>query len=302
MFALILCFVSSLPLSVSGDPVIFLGTSRLLLSLPSFYPSTTVLPSHPIGHGLNGAVAELISDHLVVCGGYNGQVTNLASCHALVEGEWVKRPSLATERVHAAASFNNLGQWMISGGQDNQMDLLQSTEVMHSDGVWGPGPDMVGGSRMEHCQVTTDLGILVIGGFNYNTRVKDSVILLAPNSMTWVPTTSMKYRRQTMACVLFEDEVWVMGGFQDMKGFLSTTEVFSLSTKTWRDGPELPYAVNWGQALVYEGDLYHIGGIHSGGQVLRLDGDFWEAVSSTAYDDVRDSYQAVVMKEGCTDC
>ena len=75
-------------------------------------------------------------------------------------------------------------------------------------------------------------------------------------------------------------KVWVLGGFNETydwqageEGFLSSTEVnrvivflvmvnmntsskfcnfttiqiFSLSTQTWRQGPELPYGVNWGQ-------------------------------------------------------
>ena len=72
-------------------------------------------------------MAELVSGHLVVCGGYDGHHTMLASCHTLVEGEWLKKPALSTERFHAAASFNNLGQWMVSGGEDNQKNILHST-------------------------------------------------------------------------------------------------------------------------------------------------------------------------------
>jgi len=282
---------------------VFLGNSRHLLSLPSFYPSITTIPPHPAGVGLNGAVADLISDHLTVCGGYNGGWNNLASCHALVEGEWVKRPALSTERVHAAASFNSVGQWMVTGGKDNRETILQSTEVMDSSGTnWVPGPDLLGGSRMQHCQVSTKLGILVIGGFNYDARSLNTMILLPTNTTAWVTMPAMKYRREAMACALMGDDVWVMGGFQDLSRFLSVTEIFSLTTQTWRDGPELPYAVNWGQAIVYDGSLYHIGGLQSGGKILRLEGDIWEVIASTAYDDVRDTYQAVMMNQGCGDC
>ena len=81
-----------------------------------------------------------------------------------------------------------------------------------------------------------------------------------------------------------------MGGFHSTTegglGFLSSTEVFSISTKSCRDGPEFPFTVNWGQAVVYDGDLYHIRCIHSEGRVLRLAGEVWEVVASTAYDDV----------------
>ena len=36
--------------------------------------------------------------------------------------------------------------------------------------------------------------------------------------------------------------------------------------------------------------------------MLRLAGEVWEVVASTAYDDVSDVYQAVVMEDGCHDC
>ena len=151
---------------------------------------------------------------------------------------------------------------MVTGGQDDCRDILASTEVLGAACTWEPGLDMPG-KRDKHCQVTTDMGILVIGGFNFEDRVLDSVIMLAPNSSTWLPITSMKHCRQTFACVLKDDEVWVMGGFYSTTecgpGFLSSTEVFSIPTKAWRDGPELPFAVNWGQAAFYDGDLYHIG-------------------------------------------
>ena len=140
----------------------------------------------------------------------------------MVESEWLKKPALSTERFHAAASFNNLGQWMVSGGEDNHGNILHSTEVMHSDGRWGSGLDMIGDERSGHCQVTTYLGILVIGGFKFY-QVLDSVILLAPNTATWVAATSMKHRRQTMTCALSEDEVWVMGGFNYFSRSLAST-------------------------------------------------------------------------------
>ena len=233
----------------------------------------------------------------------NGQLEILPR---LVEGEWVEMESLSIERCHAAASFTSSGAWMVTGGQDDRLDALASTEVLGAAGTWEPVPVMLEGKQKEHCQVTTDLGIIVIGGFNYEDRVLVSVIMLAPNTSTWVPITPMKHRRQTFACVLKDDEVWVMAGFQDTTngrlGFISSNEVFSISTKTWRDGPELPFAVNWGQSVVYDGDLYHIGGIHSEGRVLRLAGEVWEVVASTAYDDVRDVHQAVVLEDGCQDC
>ena len=52
---------------------------------------------------------------------------------------------------------------------------------------------------------------------------------------------------------------------------LSSFQIFSLSSLTWRAGPALPFTTNWGQAVVSEGRLYHVGGLHSADRVLRLE-------------------------------
>ena len=106
---------------------------------------------------------------------------------------------------------------------------------------------------------------------------------LAPNSSSWESLPSLANRRDSQACTVLGDQVWVMGGFLDTfksGGFLSSTEVFSLTSLTWRPGPSLPTPVAWGQAVVAGGQLYHVGGMHSGGQVLRLEGQEWQEVAT----------------------
>ena len=95
----------------------------------------------------------------------NGQLEILPR---LVEGEWVEKEALSTERVRAAASFTSPGVWMVTGGQDDRQDILASTEVLGAACTWEPGLDMPG-KRDKHCQVITDMGILVIGGFIMKT-------------------------------------------------------------------------------------------------------------------------------------
>ena len=125
---------------------------------------------------------------------------------------------------------------------------------------------------------------------------------LAPNSSSWSSLASLTSRREAQACTVLGDEVWVMGGFLDdfkSGAFLSSTEVFSLSSLTWRPGPSLPSQVSWGQAFVAGGHLYHVGGIHSGGQVLRLQGQEWQEVATVQQtDEVK--YSTAMVRRLCT--
>ena len=106
---LLLLLIFLLPFSQSNT-LVFLGPSQAILSLPSFSHSPCIVPPHPVGHGLNCAVAGYVSEQLLVCGGYDGQWTHLSSCHALVDKEWREMASLSTQRCSAAGSLNDGGE------------------------------------------------------------------------------------------------------------------------------------------------------------------------------------------------
>merc|ERR1711936_735843 len=109
-------FVLFLSFRLTSASEVFLGPVQGLLQLPSFEPSSCHLPGHPLG-----------------------QLTNLANCYALIDSTWVKKESLKTERVHAAGSLDHLGRLVVSGGQDNFLDLLASIEVLELTGEWEAG-------------------------------------------------------------------------------------------------------------------------------------------------------------------
>jgi len=123
-----------------------------LLQLPSFLPTSCHLPAHPTGSGLNGAVGGMVNEYLHVCGGYDGHWSNLADCYAVIDSSWVKRESLKTERVHASGSIDHLGRLMVTGGENDLLDHLASTEVLEPTGEWISGVSLPS-PRKSHCQV-----------------------------------------------------------------------------------------------------------------------------------------------------
>jgi len=192
-------------------------------------------------------------------------------------------------RNHAAASIDHLGRLVVTGGENAFNDNLATTEVLEPTGEWVAGVSLPS-PRKEHCQVSTSMGILSIGGFDYDHRDLDSVLLLPPNGTEWITLPPLLKARQSHACTVFQtlldDEVWVLGGFNEdydwqegEEGFLSSTE-----------------------AVVADGMLHHVGGIRSNGRVLRLvgpnpQGEDWEVVAMSGYDDVRDVGQAVTLQD-----
>ena len=128
--------------ALSCPSQLFLGPGQGLLSLPSFQSSPCPLPPHPVGSGLNTAVAVVFSSHLLVCGGWDGNWHILASCHALVEGQWQvthwpcsslacaphplsqERAPLSVERGQGAVSLTARGEVLVTGGQDDWLTVL----------------------------------------------------------------------------------------------------------------------------------------------------------------------------------
>ena len=96
----------------------------------------------------------------------------------------------------------------------------------------------------------------------------------------------MNTSRQGHACAVAQNQLWVIGGYGT-----ATVEIMDITTKVWRNGPDLPREMYGGQAVVYSGELY---AVHNEGQVWRLAKDVWETVATiTGYENR--PIQAVVV-------
>ena len=97
----------------------------------------------------------------------------------------------------------------------------------------------------------------------------------------------MNTPRRVHACAVVQNQLWVMGGCRT-----ATVEIMDITTKVWRNGPDLPtHDMYGGQAVVYREELY---AVHDEGQVWRLTGDGWETVANITGYGYR-AFQAVVV-------
>lgn len=77
----------------------------------------------------------------------------------------------------------------------------------------------------------------------------------------------------------FQDEVWVIGGFDDRSTMLSTVEIYSPSDQTWRAGPDLPLRMHHANAAVVGESIwivgFLVGGFNADGRIFELSDNTW---------------------------
>ena len=101
--------------------------------------------------------------------------------------------------------------------------------------------------------------------------------LLTSSSSSWTSLPPMSTVRVYQVCVVYQGEVWVMGGWRNNDDYVTTTEILSLTSHTWRTGHSLltesaSWRWIWFHGLVYQGHLYGIIWPHSDRTfLLRLD-------------------------------
>jgi len=238
-------------------------------------------------YGLAGAVSAIVDDKLHVCGG--GPREGVDSCHALHGSAWHGTPNLATPR-HNAGSSAWQGGWLVTGGAD--MNTRHPTSELYTGGAWTTGPAMEEKTFFSreplmgvegHCQVTAGGRVIVAGGRTLPNAVSTGATFSWDGS-TWSQLASMKTIRAHHACVEKDGLLYAMGGENRFDRKLKSVEMLNLATEVWSDGPDLPYDVDYVQAVNIHGDIYVVGGEGSGGKIVKLVDNNWEPVSDYGFD------------------
>ncbi|XP_028404579.1 uncharacterized protein LOC114527147 [Dendronephthya gigantea] len=81
--------------------------------------------------------------------------------------------------------------------------------------------------------------IVIIGGRNQRNEILNSVFKYNYKKCTceWLP--NMKSRRAECAAAIFENKIYVMGGFNFENGYLNSVECLDLENQIWEDMPPL---------------------------------------------------------------
>ncbi len=118
--------------------------------------------------------------------------------------------------------------------------------------------------RSEHANAVIAGKIYVLGGLSTHFSGPDEIVQFDPLTNIWseigtMPQEPLDRSRHhfTIGSSIYGDEIWVVGGKTgNDKSGTNFVDVFNVSTRTWRVGPDLPEPL-WGGPSVLVGDTLH---------------------------------------------
>ncbi len=179
--------------------------------------------------------AVVLDEGIVVVGGLVERRLGGAAATSSVEvfrnGEWQSLPDLPEQRHHAAAAVVD-GRIFVLGGFDGSGFNPVSTLWELSGDEWvdrAALPSPVGSGAA----VVIDGQIYLVGGVP-----EGALFAYDPAGDEWNRLADPSERREHLAAVAFEGELWALGGRWSGDA-VSSTEVFDPESRAWRVGPAM---------------------------------------------------------------
>ncbi|NWL89547.1 hypothetical protein DMN77_18525 [Paenibacillus sp. 79R4] len=132
---------------------------------------------------------------------------------------------------------------------------------------WTPRADLPE-PRMGAAAVTVNGKIYVFGGASdsnqaFKGKKQKNTYEYDPSTNIWVKKTDMPTARAGLSAVVYNNKVYVIGGYLDVGTTLQRTnkvEVYDPSTDTWTEVANMPTARSWASAVTFNDKIYVFGG------------------------------------------
>lgn len=179
-----------------------------------------------------------------------GQVLYTVDIYDPASDTWSPAPSLNVARTDPFVVSHGGRIWAIGGAAHNSGPKLDSVESI------GPGEDAW---RMETSlpEPTRQGHACALGDVIYCASI-DGMYAFDTATGQWDEDFPQPGEiGQGPLAAAYEGEVWLMGGHGDQ-----SIRCYNPSTRSWRQGPDLPTEQAWAAAAVMNGELIIVGGAH----------------------------------------
>ncbi len=203
---------------------------------------------------------QLVKRSIIIAGGSNKKAINSVEICSWPQKTWTLLNPMSTCRFRASA-VTYQGEVIISGGNDGE----KSTNTMETSSCdksveWKISPVKLPEVCYRHAAVMYKDSFILSGGVigsGYKTSNKIYEISTVPPYSTKV-LTIMPHPRYDHTMELFEDELFIIGGFDG--GSCDTVMVYNLVTKEWKMMTPLPFAVDEMATVLWQNNVIVLGG------------------------------------------
>lgn len=204
--------------------------------------------------------AVMLDGFVYVPGGFGGM--DRLERYNPVGDQWEALAIMPGARHHNMSSAHG-GQLYVFGGSDSPFGFSPTNTVWRYDpgedtwSVLDPMPE----ARMSGAAVTLGDKIYLVG----DARAGASLLEFSPSSGEWRTLPHGRHPRDHSNTVVFDGELWVLGG-RGSAGEVAATEIFDPASETWREGPTLNIARAGFAAAVVQDKIMVAGGeVFAGG-------------------------------------
>ena len=221
-----------------------------------------------------GMIAELFNETPLVCSGY-GVGGDQEDCFTFDGEKWVPASTnLTIARRYATSIVLNDNTMWVSGG--DKETSKSSSETLHIGGKFHQ-TSILPKAMEQHCSARINDTHFFMAGNYYQQQIDAYIVRVDDNDIDkyhYTRLPSMHHQRYGAACMVINGtdkndiRLLVAGGYR-FDSF-TTTEIYSLDTHSWQDGPTLPRGFFYGSYIQYPngGDFVMMGGKDDSGVIF----------------------------------
>ena len=171
--------------------------------------------------------------------------------------KWVEgAPAPVATFLHIAVLYN--GAIYVGGGMCDDNDLFK-INIYHPDtNKWD---DAINSPHAGFAMTVLVDKLIIVGGIVRTSGITNKLLTLQGGQ--WENYSQMPTARCTASAISHQSMMIVMGGKNDNKHILSTTELLDSTTGQWFKCNDLPQPLRWLQSVIVGGLLYTLGGANA---------------------------------------
>jgi hypothetical protein len=205
---------------------------------------------------------QLVRKSIIIAGGENGKAINSVEIFSWENKTWTLLNPMSTCRSRASA-VTYQGEVIISGGSDSK----KSTDTMETSSCdasveWKISPVKLPELCRGHAAVMYKDSLILSGGeLGSGRKISDKIyeISMVPPYSTKILTTMPKPRYDhTME--LFEDKLFIIGGYSGSLNAHDTVMMYNLVSKEWKMMTPLPFEVDEMATVLWQNNVIVLGG------------------------------------------